>query len=200
VRSFNVAALLFVSWASACTPPRRPASATPARDELDKSTLAGSGLGSRSDGQSDPSGRPPAPERPKLGADFRSTFRKLEGPLRSPGHAGGRWLATKYGNEEGARSYAGEGAPPGSLILSEHSAPGDPGPILVMQKQPAGYDPDHGDWYYAYLEPDLRVLREGKLPDCAACHGLSKRDHLFGAAHFAPSLLAPPLSAPPPED
>jgi hypothetical protein len=66
------------------------------------------------------------------------------------------------------------------LLLSEHDAPSDPGPILVMQKRSPGYDPEHGDWYFAFLTKELRVMREGKLTDCATCHDMAKHDHVFG--------------------
>jgi hypothetical protein len=51
----------------------------------------------------------------------------------------------------------------------------------AMLKREAGYDPDNGDWEYAYvtLAPDRKVVR-GRLRECAGCHAAARdRDYLF---------------------
>lgn len=104
------------------------------------------------------------------------------GELVSRGHAGGRYHATLYANDAAARAWRSSAAkmPAGALLAAAHSDRQGPGPLLVMHKRSAGYDPDHGDWYYAVADRDARhVLRQGRLPDCAACHSTSPTAYVF---------------------
>jgi hypothetical protein len=138
------------------------------------------------------SAAPPAPPAPPpdpgptavpIDATFRASLRAVVSDKPSLGHAGGRWNATTYANDAGERAWkadARDDAEPGALLVAEHVGASEKGPVLVMQKRGPGYDDAHRDWYYAVLAPDLRPMREGKLADCAACHGLAKRDHVFG--------------------
>lgn len=34
----------------------------------------------------------------------------------------------------------------------------------------APHDPDHGDWEYAVLDRDKRVLARGRIESCIECH------------------------------
>lgn len=126
----------------------------------------------------------PGPSSVPLDAAFRTALRLLGADKPSLGHAGGRWRATTYANDAGERAWKSPrraaAAEPGALFVAEHVGDGEKGPVLVMQKRGKGYDDARGGWYYAVLAPDLRPLREGKLADCAGCHGLAKRDHVFG--------------------
>lgn len=56
--------------------------------------------------------------------------------------------------------------------------------LTVMKKMQSGYDPDHGDWYYAVFGEDGQTVRmEGKVPMCIRCHQqAADRDYLFGAS------------------
>lgn len=92
----------------------------------------------------------------EVGADYASSFFKINvQPFRSDDH-GGRWVNT-YVNDVGkAALFAGRGAfPIGSVVLKEsfEDAGGAPsevrGPIFVMEKHAAGYDSARGDWWWA---------------------------------------------------
>lgn len=54
--------------------------------------------------------------------------------------------------------------------------------LTVMGKMPAGYDPEHGDWYYGVLAEDgVTAKMQGKLETCIDCHSQADaRDYLFG--------------------
>jgi len=57
---------------------------------------------------------------------------------------------------------------------------GEAGPIFFMKKEPAGYDPDGGDWRYGMTRADHTVLADGKdgrATACRTCHlGMKDRD------------------------
>lgn len=47
--------------------------------------------------------------------------------------------------------------------------------IFFMEKMPAGFDPDNGDWSYTSILMDKRTgkfetVSSGALPDCVSCH------------------------------
>jgi hypothetical protein len=56
----------------------------------------------------------------------------------------------------------------------------------VMIKHEPGYDPEHGDWEYAYIEVDepntITGATRGKLASCIDCHANRKdTDYVFGS-------------------
>ncbi len=52
--------------------------------------------------------------------------------------------------------------------------------LTIMVKMPAGYDPDHADWWYAVADPDGTVERKGRLYGCIKCHRQVKEtDYTF---------------------
>ncbi len=74
--------------------------------------------------------------------------------------------------------------PDGSIIVKENYAPDGKklGAITVMKKV-KGYDPDHGDWFWAKYTPDGGVAAAGKVQSCIACHSrASGQDYVFSAA------------------
>jgi len=53
--------------------------------------------------------------------------------------------------------------------------------VLAMIKQPAGYDPDNGDWLYEQRAADGTLQNSGKTAFCIGCHqGFSATDFLAG--------------------
>lgn len=43
--------------------------------------------------------------------------------------------------------------------------------VTVMVKMPAGYDPEHNDWWWGMYDKDGKVAEmSGKVPVCIACH------------------------------
>lgn len=96
-----------------------------------------------------------------IGADW-ATWTKLDSsPVSSPTH-GGRLVDT-YVNAIGLAAYKDDSAalPVGTVIVktsmevADGHATGVAGPIFVMEKRAPGFDPEHGDWYYAihWAEP-----------------------------------------------
>jgi hypothetical protein len=89
---------------------------------------------------------------------------------------GSRYLRI-YVNEVGAAPLALEGErhfPEGSIIVKEKLiAPDDAAPAAVgiMIKRENGFDPEGGDWEYAYWEKDGGLSRDQEqLATCQACH------------------------------
>lgn len=75
--------------------------------------------------------------------------------------------------------------PPGSVVVKEKQASyldkEMTGPGLAgMIKRDAGFDPEHGDWEYFFVDHDT-PLSQGKLPSCIDCHSrVADRDYVFG--------------------
>lgn len=113
--------------------------------------------------------------------DYASQLQEL-GAFTSRGHAGGRYRMRLFANAAGVQGWRGrvDPMPRGALFAAAHSERGRAGPLFVMQKRAAGYDPAHGDWYYAVADKSARhVLRQGRLADCAGCHSTSPTDYVF---------------------
>ena len=56
--------------------------------------------------------------------------------------------------------------------------------LTVMVKMPAGYDPEHGDWWYGMYDPQGKIPEmQGRVEVCIACHeGAAQADYLFAEA------------------
>lgn len=79
----------------------------------------------------------------------------------------------------------------GSVIVKDSFAvteQGDvfSGPLAIMEKMPAGFNPAAGDWRYTLIMPDGSLfgttggVRSQEVDFCAACHSKhGVRDHLF---------------------
>jgi hypothetical protein len=97
------------------------------------------------------------------------------------------WIVVKV-NPVGIDQFkAGKPVPVGTVVVKEKyqnfSANARPEAIGVMIKHEPGYDPDHGDWEYAFEqfqpEQDRKMVR-GKLENCIECHkGTRGTDYLF---------------------
>jgi hypothetical protein len=73
--------------------------------------------------------------------------------------------------------------PKGTLIVKEeYRGQGcvDFAGYTVMRKEEAGYFPAGGDWQWFTLDTTGMVLKDGKAPVCASCHGSSTN---CGPAH-----------------
>lgn len=125
----------------------------------------------------------------EVGADYASYVKMNTAPVSSETH-GGRLVDT-YVNAVGAAAYLDDDAelPVGTVIVktSQEVRSGQPtgeaGPIFVMEKKPAGFDPDHGDWSYAihWASPPARWAQKlggpiywrspsHKVGYCVECH------------------------------
>jgi hypothetical protein len=154
-------------------------------------------------------GNPPAPVltdaelraltdcvRPKLVAAFATS----ESP---PARAYGNWRlysSQPFGSEHGSylEIFANEKAaafgrfedagvlPEGAILAKHHfSVTGDGvierGPLLMMEKMNAGFDPDTNDWRFRVVAPDGAIAGETKgrnaatFAYCAECHKAGRR-------------------------
>ena len=74
--------------------------------------------------------------------------------------------------------------PEKSVVVKEKFATADdnaPVALGVMIKREAGYDPEGGNWEYAYLNgPNFSQVIRGRLDNCRSCHASqAKADFLF---------------------
>lgn len=85
------------------------------------------------------------------------------------------------------RFKTGQTVPTGTIVVKEKFsdplAISPPTAIGVMIKREPGYDPEHGDWEYAYEERSPKTeqtLVRGRLESCIKCHsGARDTDYLF---------------------
>jgi hypothetical protein len=119
-------------------------------------------------------------------ADFRTAFTKVNrARFVSRGHFYDRFTADVYVNPVGLPSYEARGGaiPVGSVLVKEHFERGDaPGPVMLMEKRPPGYDPAHGDWRYVVAGANGQLLIDGPNESCIGCHADAPRDHVFPIA------------------
>ena len=103
--------------------------------------------------------------------------------------ARGHFYATTADRDEaGTKPHA---MPVGTVIIKEKynriedaKKRVNPKAFGVMIKQEPGYNPEHGDWEYAYIEVDsskqITSATRGKLANCIDCHGNRKQtDFVF---------------------
>jgi hypothetical protein len=63
--------------------------------------------------------------------------------------------------------------PAGSVVLAEqHSDPSCMSltGFYLMAKEKPGYDSANADWHWQRLDPNQRVLEDGRLQKCSSCH------------------------------
>ena len=120
-----------------------------------------------------------------LPADYRTKFTKVNKTrLVSRGHADGRWEVDVWANDLAAKALAERthAVPVGAIVVAEHfELRGDKarGPILVMEKRPAGTSKEHGDWRWASVGSQGQLAGDGTIETCAGCHDDSPMDGLF---------------------
>jgi hypothetical protein len=118
-------------------------------------------------------------------SDWRSWTKVNKERFLSEGH-GGKWVDV-YVEAQYADAYmkAASPAPAGMRVIKagyKDQAGTKFEALTVMGKMPAGYDAEHGDWYYGVLTEDgVTAKMQGKLEMCIDCHSqASDRDYLFG--------------------
>jgi hypothetical protein len=99
----------------------------------------------------------------------------------SGGHAGGRFDADVYvtpsAKDEAFRPHGI--VMTGTVLVMEEFERGKAvqGPVLMMEKRPAGFDAARGDWRYVVV--DAGEAKDGPLDLCASCHDEAPHDHVF---------------------
>jgi hypothetical protein len=128
----------------------------------------------------------PSRELDLLPRDFRTRYGKLSAArFVSAGHAAGRFEVEVYANDLARQTYGRHTGtfPVGAVFVKEHfertADAVTPGPLMAMQKMPAGYDAEHGDWRYVVVAPEGGVLSDGKPEGCVLCHDDAPHDRVF---------------------
>lgn len=79
-----------------------------------------------------------------------------------------------------ALPIAGRKAPTGSLIVKESFDANKKLTSIVVMAKVDGYNPDHGDWFWASYAPDGQIRAEGKPQGCIDCHlGMRENDYVI---------------------
>jgi hypothetical protein len=114
--------------------------------------------------------------------NFRTTLTKVnDARFVAQGHAGGRFEANVYVTptaKEAAFAFAGK-VELGTVLVLEELERGreDAGPLLMMEKMPAGFAEGHGDWRYTVV--DGNAVTTGPIDSCTGCHDEAPHDHVF---------------------
>lgn len=117
--------------------------------------------------------------------DYPQWTKITDEPVISYAH-GENWIDI-YANELAAQPYVDlASAYPecAAVVKAIHMGEGDPAirKLTVMVKMPAGYDPEHGDWYYGSFESTgtVAVDETGRVEFCMSCHEVAtETDYLF---------------------
>ena len=74
--------------------------------------------------------------------------------------------------------------PNGAIIVKEGYSSNNGSSIntVTVMKKIDGYDPDHGDWFWASYEPNGKINNAGSLSSCYNCHS-SGIDYIRFKAH-----------------
>ena len=123
---------------------------------------------------------------------YRSWPRYNASPYLSSTH--GNHYLNNYVNEAGSaygRFEAAGTLAPGTVIAKDSfSVTGNGGillgPLFVMEKMPAGFNPVTGDWKYMEIKPDGELIGQTNGPGaervdyCIGCHlAVEAQDHLY---------------------
>ncbi len=119
--------------------------------------------------------------------DFRTTMLRLNKErVASKGHAGDRFMVDVYVDPLGKQAIlAGvRELPVGVMLVKEHFERGvgaEPtrGPLMMMEKRPKGYAPEHGDWRYVTVSAAGDLVKDGAIEACAGCHDEAPIDRVF---------------------
>jgi len=134
-----------------------------------------------------------------VGADWSGYAKVNKASFPSETH-GGR-MVDVYVNPVGVDAYeAGTAMPVGSVVVkTSHDTDGSEGPVFVMEKRAAGFDAEHGDWYFAIHWAAPSGKWKQRIPNpiywrtpspkaayCSDCHdGYDDHDGLGGVPEAA---------------
>ena len=69
--------------------------------------------------------------------------------------------------------------PAGSIIVKENYTPDRTLDAVTVMYKSAGYNPEHGDWYWLKRAANGNVDAEGKVEGCQNCHSAAARDYVL---------------------
>jgi hypothetical protein len=120
------------------------------------------------------------------GQSYRFTYHHMPGkPMGfykgTPPH--GKWLQTYVNNIAYDAIVAKVGKMPGNSIIAKDNymtkSDSSPAAVTAMVKVP-GYDPAHGNWFYAKYGPNGKVDMAGKVKYCMSCHEkVADNDYIY---------------------
>ncbi|MCI5224142.1 MAG: hypothetical protein D3924_16100 [Candidatus Electrothrix sp. AR4] len=70
----------------------------------------------------------------------------------------------------------------GSMVIKYNLSPADELKAVTVMYKVKDYNPTAGDWFWAKYTPDGKILQEGKLKKCIACHS-SRADNDYILVH-----------------
>ena len=130
--------------------------------------------------------------RNEVAENYLSWQRYNKSPYRSATH--GRRFVNNYANliAKNYGKYEDAGVLPVGAVLAKDSVTvtkqgqASPGPLFIMEKMSAGFNPESGDWRYTMIMPDGSFFGETngegskQVEFCISCHNAAKKfDHLF---------------------
>ena len=105
-------------------------------------------------------------------ADYATSFTEVRACRKSIDHSP---HVRVFADAAAAGPYVTRDArfPVGAVIVKEDYA--DAGctqlkSLAVMRREPAGYDPEVGDWHWQRVSPDGTVIDDGRVTGCRSCH------------------------------
>jgi len=113
-------------------------------------------------------------------SEWKQWTKVNQAPFPSKGHK--KAWADVFVLPEYAASLAADGPKTPGLAMVKVTYDDDKSTIngfTAMAKMAPGYDPDNGDWYYAVLDPSMKIRQAGKLESCMSCHAGAPTDYVF---------------------
>lgn len=76
--------------------------------------------------------------------------------------------------------------PAGAFLVKENYTPDSTLAAVTAMYKVEGYNPDHGDWFFAKYQPDGTVEAAGRAEGCQTCH-LAGTDYIMTPGFGSPS-------------
>jgi hypothetical protein len=85
---------------------------------------------------------------------------------------------TTYVNDAAYKAIADKKGkfPDGAMITQDNFTKDKKLKTIDVMYKVKGYNPKGGDWFWAQFRTDGRILSEGKIDECIACHAAQKRN------------------------
>lgn len=115
--------------------------------------------------------------------DWKQWTKLTPEPVRSQGHSR-NWVDIHV-NERARDTYLAADSPYAECAMIvkpefRDKSASSVRKLTLMVKMPAGYDPDHADWWYGAADPNGEVIGGGKINSCIRCHRRVKEtDYTF---------------------
>ena len=116
----------------------------------------------------------------RLHGKFRSWRKANAKSERSRGHGNSMvdWFVSPLADpvfRTGKSAYG-----PGMAVAKTGKKDGRLWKVWFMEKRPAGYDAQNGDWFYATFSGAGKLESAGRTEMCIGCHASAENDYVFG--------------------